>query len=238
MTKFIAHRGLSAIAPENTMAAFTLAWAHDADGIELDVQVSADGEVVVHHDESTLRCAGVDYAIAQTDWARLKTLDVGGWKAAHFKGEAIPRLNEVLEMMPTGKIVQVEIKPEVVNVAPIIACLQAARRDIDLIVMSFNAKLLSRVQAALPQLKTLWIVETLDAVVCEQALAAGFSGVDVDYRALDVAYVQRVQAQQLIVGVWTVNDKQVATELVAAGVEMIASDCVHELLAIADETKE
>src|SRR3954471_16954062 len=82
-----AHRGASADAPENTLAAFRLALEQRADGIELDAQRCASGEVVVVHDESWLRTTGHAGLVTRTPWSTLRALDAGGWKPERFRGE-------------------------------------------------------------------------------------------------------------------------------------------------------
>src|SRR5512146_3337233 len=93
----LGHRGASAEAPENTLAAFRLAMAQGADGVELDVWRCATGEVVVIHDEETRRVAGVSLRVPDSPLAALRALDVGAWKGEAFRGERIPLLAEVLE---------------------------------------------------------------------------------------------------------------------------------------------
>src|SRR5512138_1617646 len=105
----LGHRGASADAPENTLAAFRLALAQGADGVELDVWRCATGEVVVAHDEDARRVAGVDLRIRDAPLAALRALDVGAWKGDRFGGERIPLLAEVLEALP-GAVVNVELK--------------------------------------------------------------------------------------------------------------------------------
>lgn len=231
--KWIAHRGVSAVAPENTLAAFRMAWAHDVDGVECDVQVSADGVVVVHHDETTGRCGDKDFVIAESDYAQLATVDVGAFKADRFAGERMPTLEAVLAAMPSGKSIQVEIKPEVVQLEAVIALLAQARSDIDLWVMSFNERLLQAVGERLPEVRLLWILDEQEARaqgVFARAQAMSFAGVDVNYRVVDASYVQQAKAHGLIVGTWTVNDAQLAQDFARWGVDMLASDYAPALL--------
>ena len=82
-----AHRGASAEAPENTLAAFALALAQGADGIELDAQRCATGEVVVIHDDSLARTTGLAALVVDTTWPVLRTLDASAWKGSGFRGE-------------------------------------------------------------------------------------------------------------------------------------------------------
>lgn len=108
-----AHRGASADAPENTMAAFELAVLERADAIEIDVQVSSDGEVVICHDESLERLAGFYGLVVQTPWEELKVIDI-----AHHRPEAprmaMPRLVDLLDLLePTNMALNVELKNSV-----------------------------------------------------------------------------------------------------------------------------
>src|SRR5512140_114461 len=105
----LGHRGASADAPENTLAAFRLALAQGADGAELDAWRCATGEVVVAHDEDARRVAGADLRLPDAPLAALRALDVGAWKGEAFRGERMPLLAEVLEALP-GAVVNVELK--------------------------------------------------------------------------------------------------------------------------------
>ena len=105
----LGHRGASADAPENTLAAFRLARAQGADGVELDVWRCASGEVVVFHDEDTARISGVPLRVPDAPFPALRALDVGAHRGERFRGERIPRLEEVFEALP-GAVVNVELK--------------------------------------------------------------------------------------------------------------------------------
>ena len=87
-----AHRGASDDAPENTLAAFRLAWQQGADAIEGDFRLSGDGVVVCIHDADTARTCGVKLPVADTPLARLRQLDYGRWKGEGFAGETSRRL--------------------------------------------------------------------------------------------------------------------------------------------------
>ena len=105
-----AHRGASHNAPENTMAAFNLAWQENADGIEGDFYLTSDGQIVCIHDATTARTGDIDLTVATSTLAELKAVDVGSWKGSEWSGEQIPTLEEVLSCIPTGKYIQIEIK--------------------------------------------------------------------------------------------------------------------------------
>jgi len=92
----VGHRGAAACAPENTMAALREGLAQGADILEMDVQLSADGHVVVFHDERLERTTDGQGRVIEKDLSQLKALDAGGWFASRFEGEPIPTLEEVL----------------------------------------------------------------------------------------------------------------------------------------------
>lgn len=99
LPKIVAHRGYSAVFPENTLAAFAGALDIGADYIELDVQLSKDGQVVILHDGSLTRTTGVDGAAADYTLEELSQMDAGSWFDASFSGEKIPTLQEALELI-------------------------------------------------------------------------------------------------------------------------------------------
>jgi len=115
-----AHRGLSSLAPENTMAAFKKAKELGIPGVELDVHLTRSGELVVIHDESIKRTGRLydgttvreapDTDVENMTWEELKQYDFGIWFAKEFAGERIPLLSEVLELLCPDMYVDIEIK--------------------------------------------------------------------------------------------------------------------------------
>lgn len=104
-----AHRGSSADAPENTLAAFSLALEQGADGIELDAKLSADGEVVVIHDQTVDRTTQGKGRVNQHTLTQLRSLDAGRWKHPSFNGEKIPTLQEVFDLVGGKVIINIEL---------------------------------------------------------------------------------------------------------------------------------
>ncbi|MEI6306166.1 MAG: glycerophosphodiester phosphodiesterase family protein, partial [Deltaproteobacteria bacterium] len=138
-TLLIAHRGASREAPENTLAAFRLAFSEGADGIEADFRLTRDGKIICLHDSSTSRTAGIDLKVADSSLKELRRLDVGAWKGECWRGELIPTLEEVLATLPAEKKLLIELKsgPEIVSVLKMI--LDRSERDTALInILSFS----------------------------------------------------------------------------------------------------
>lgn len=234
MTMMIAHRGVSAYAPENTLPAFTLAWALDLPAIELDIQVNRDGKVLVNHDETTKRICKTQVTIADTDWAELEKLDVGSHKGAQFANTHLSLLKDVLQAMPTGKTVQIEIKPEIRDMAPVIDAMGQLRRDINIMIISFDRDKLNQVAPLFPDYPYYWIMETKEMGALEDIIAYAtshhYAGIDVeDSSVTGQAFVDKVHQAGLKLCVWTVDDKQKAEALRGWGVDMIASNRPHEI---------
>jgi glycerophosphoryl diester phosphodiesterase len=106
----VAHRGFSGAAPENTLAAFRKAIEVGSDMIELDIQLSKDGKIVVIHDETLERTTNGRGRVADLTFREIRDLDAGSWFNAQFSGEKIPTLQEVLELAKGKVLVNIEIK--------------------------------------------------------------------------------------------------------------------------------
>jgi len=104
-----AHRGASAFAPENTLAAFRMAVEHGAPAVELDVKLSADGQVIVIHDQTVDRTTDGHGDVRKLPLAALRDLDAGGYFAPQFAGEKIPILNEVFETVGHQLLINIEL---------------------------------------------------------------------------------------------------------------------------------
>ena len=105
------HRGLSARAPENTLAAFSLIREENIPGVELDVHQCATGELVVAHDDDLLRTAGVRLSLREAPLGSIKEHDVGSWFDPKFRNQKVPTLSEVFELLGDGVEYDIEIKP-------------------------------------------------------------------------------------------------------------------------------
>lgn len=221
--RIVAHRGASHDAPENTLAAFRRAWELGVEGIELDVHVSRDGHVVVIHDETTARVAGVDRPVAQQTLAELQALDVGSWKSNAFASERIPTLAEVFETVPGGRTVFVEIKSDVATVPAVARAIRGAPASIAIALQGYDPATLAALAAEVPGAPAYWTVDPIgggDAPYPEGLLGAakqyGFVGVALDHRAVSRPFVGATRESGLALDVWTINE----AELLAAWMEI------------------
>jgi len=155
----IAHRGASYDAPENTLAAFNLAWEQGADGIEGDFYLSSDGKIICCHDKDTERTAGVKHVVKDTTFDVLRSLDVGAWKDEKFRGERMPTLPEVMATVPVGKLFFIELKTGPEIVAPLLGEIKNSKLHLEqMVVICFNEETIVEIEKQMPELRTQWLV--------------------------------------------------------------------------------
>lgn len=233
----IAHRGASHDAPENTLAAFKLGWAQGADGVELDIWLTKDGQVICLHDADTKRTTGVAKKVAESTLAELRTLEAGSWKDAKWRGERIPTLAEALAALPAGKRLVIEIKCGVEVMPALERDLKAAGRPhAQLVIISFKHDVCAAAKQRFPNLPVLYLSSFKQdkatgawtptaAELIQMAKSAGLDGLNLSYKGpLDTAFVKQAHAAGLKFYVWTVNDAEIARKLVAAGADGITTD--------------
>lgn len=154
----VAHRGASYDAPENTIAAFQLAWKQGADGVEGDFHLTSDGHIVCIHDADTERVSGVKRVVAKTSLKMLREMEVGSWKGPQWEGEPIPTFAEVLAAIPEGKQFFIELKTGPQIVEPLAKQLSDYKGDRSkLTIISFYADTITRCNERLPDVKAHWL---------------------------------------------------------------------------------
>ena len=235
--EIIGHRGASFDAPENTLASIKLAWWQQADAVEIDVFLSKDEHIVAIHDESTLRLAGRDKAVREQTLSELESLDVGRWKGEQWAGERIPTLNEVLETLPQGKRLFIEVKCG----SEIVGVLKSVLREsnippVQTAVIGYSLETLRLIKHESPELPVYWVADQASGPqtgrweppvgeLIQQAKTAGFDGLDLECTpGLDAGAVAEIKRAGLGIFAWTVNSPADARRLEAAGVDGVATD--------------
>jgi glycerophosphoryl diester phosphodiesterase len=233
-----AHRGARRAAPENTLPAFAAALAMGADGIELDVHLSADGQLVVIHDFNVNKTTDGRGPVAQMTAAELQRLDAGSHFSPAFAGERIPTLDAVLDLVGDRCRLNIEIKstdPYARDASDAVAALIRAR-DLyaQVLVSSFNPL-------------TLIKLRHLDADIALGVLYDGempaffrqvWAGPPIlpqaqhpQHHLVDAAYMQWARAIDAQVNTWTVNEAEEAQRLAELGVHTLITDVPDVLLA-------
>lgn len=218
--KIIGHRGASAVMPENTMPAFARAWDVGADGIELDVRLTADGEVVIFHDEDGRRLAGVPGRISRMSFPALSS-----WR---IKGELIPRLDEVLTASPPNSLTLVEIKCGE-EILPRLHTIVSGHPDRPVGFLTFDTALAVKMVHQFPHQPVLLNLEAAEATRLEVwvkfAVEHRLAGLSLGWSdRLDDAAMRLVHRHGLLAAVWTVNDPAVLRRVLDRGVDLIMTD--------------
>ncbi len=224
----VAHRGASAHAPENTLSAFNLALAMGADGIELDVMLSKDDELIVIHDDTVDRTTNGSGRVSDFSYSTLKDLDAGKAFADQYVGERIPTLAEVFEALGGKLLINVELKnyasPNDDLTEKVINLILHYQLSESILLSSFNPLNLSRAYKQAPQIKR----GLLTFPKALGALLRGPIGRIFPYNALHPHFsdvtarlVDKLHSLNRQVNVWTVDDPQEIQRLYHLGVDMI-----------------
>ena len=228
MSMIYGHRGASGYAPENTLEAFRLSMEMGADGFELDVHLSRDGELMVIHDPSVNRTTNGTGLVRELTLAQLKELDASCGKEA-YRGAKIPTLGEVFDLIrDTHHLVNVEIKtddffyPEIEE-----KCLALAREkgvEDRVFYSSFNHYTLMKLRQLKPDVKLGMLFG--DIMVRPWEYAAGLS---VDYlhpMKMNIyvpGFAEGAAAAGLGVNMWTINDAETMAQCLKTGVGIITN---------------
>jgi glycerophosphoryl diester phosphodiesterase len=232
----LAHRGSSAEAPENTIAAFRLARRDGADGVELDVLRLASGEVVVFHDDDLQRLCGVPGSIRALDRAALAELDV--------RGQAVPTLDEVLDELGPDLLVNVELKahPDLRGqlrddglAAEVAAILRRRAVGARALVSSFDPLLLGRFRRLAPDVPAGLLFAADQALPLRRGWSAPLlrvGAVHPEAALVTEARMRRWRRRGLRVHVWTVDDPAELRYLALLGVDGIIANRPREARAV------
>ena len=224
----IAHRGAAGSAPENTLASVALAVEQGADIVEIDVQETADGEVVVVHDSDLMRVGGAAVKIWEATYDELLVVDVGSWYGAEFSGQRVPTLEQVLEICKGRSKVDIELKYYGHNdrleerVAEIV---ERMGMEDEVVLMSLVYDIVLSMKALRPD----WTVGLLTAKAVGDLTTSEADFLAVHVGIASSGFVRRAHAAGKEVYVWTVNDKINMSRMMSRGVDGVITD--HPALA-------
>lgn len=229
----LAHRGAQRITPENTLPAFMEAIALGADGIELDVQRTADGVLVVAHDEylgRTISGSPTERLTSMT-WHELHQRDAGAWFGDAWRGTSPPSLDDVFDALPETAFVNIELKRTAWQSDGLekAALHFLQRRNLwhRVIVSSFNPVILARLRRAAPHLKIGLLYAPDLPLPLRRAWARHIlrpAALHPHVSQVTPALVANAHRHGQQVNVWTVNDPETIRRLAALGVDAIITD--------------
>jgi len=236
----IAHRGWSAKAPENTLAAFRSAMEFGVDGLELDVHQSKDGHIVICHDERLERTTDGKGLIADHTLDELKRLDAGSWFDAAYAGEKLPTLEELfraIHALGWRGLINIELKTSVQRYPGIESKVAELVREFDLVdqvlISSFNHDSLVESRRVAPELPTAALYSKAFPEPWNYARSLGCAALHPAHPAVTAELVAGTHVAALTVNAWTVDDPDLARSLAETGVDGIitnAPDRIREAL--------
>lgn len=231
----IAHRGASAIAPENTLAAFLKAKELGIKWVEFDVMLTASEELIVFHDDELERTTNGHGHILQRSYDYLKTLDAGSWFHPSFANQHIPSLQEVLSLLHQQHLaanLEIKVLPgqETILTSRIFELLQKTTLPSPLLISSFSFDVLKIARKISSSAILGMLMDTWQKDWLESAREIECISINVNQDLLTPARVNEIKEKGYLLLAYTVNTVERATELLSWGVDAIFSDCPSELL--------
>ncbi|NEW04582.1 glycerophosphodiester phosphodiesterase [Paenibacillus sp. SYP-B3998] len=224
----IGHRGAAGEAPENTLASFALALEQGAEGIELDVHITKDGEIVVCHDPTLERTTNGAGCICEMTWDAVKQLDAGAWFSEAFRGERVPLLREVFALVPAGILINVEVKHSYEGRMEhaLLDFLRKSGRLEDVVISSFDHKCIRRIKQAEPAAKVglLYAANLLNHAAYAQQMDIDVFSLHPYFHSFDQDDVDGAAAAELAVYPYTVNRPEDYQRMIDYGVTGIITD--------------
>jgi glycerophosphoryl diester phosphodiesterase len=252
--RIIAHRGASAVAPENTLAAFAQALTLGADGIELDVRLAHDGVAVVVHDASLRHVTDRKDRVAQLTSEELARIDVGSWfnrrhpdlAQPEYRQETMPTLDQVFALLQNtsrGFVTYVELKTtrqKISNARLAAAVVEAIKaRDFQnrVVVISFNLAVVRLVRKIAPSLRTGALfgprqraTRSVRRIIAE-TLTCGADEILLHHLLAKPALLERVRAADLVPVIWTVDDPSWLPRAQTEGIHALMTNDPAKMLA-------
>lgn len=242
----IGHRGASAVAPENTLAAFSRAMQDGADGIEFDVRLSSDGVPVVIHDETLKRTGSIARLVSELTVKELCDADVGSWFAAPsprhaqpFASEKLPTLTQVFDLFSANNgLLYAEMKcapgeADALAVA-VVATMEEFRIGPRVVVASFDLSAIDQVKRIDPEIRTAALFEPklskpFSSVrrqkMIDATLAVAANEIALHHTLASTRVIERAKQEGLEIVVWTVDDPVWITRARELGIKaLIAND--------------
>ena len=234
-----AHRGACKVAPENTLPAFEAAVQMGADGVELDVQYSSDGALVIFHNPRLNQTTDGEGRVTSHPLADLRKLDAGSWFDPKFAGTRIATLDEVLDLLKGKLLVNIEIKAldsaTMGLGADVVKAVRGHSMEDQVVMSSFNPMALRRAKGAGPEIEAGLLLAPDLPGWTRWAFTRNFSranGLHPELPMVDEAYMVEARKLNLPVRVWTVNEPADMQRMIDLGVDGIITDYPDRALAL------
>lgn len=230
MIQNYAHRGFCSKYPENTLLAFEKAIAEGVDGIENDVQLTKDGEIIIMHDESVDRTTDGKGWVKDLTLAEIKELDAGGKFDSQYAGLRVPTLREYLELVKDQPIItNIEMKTGVFEYREmeqkLVDMLREYKVEDRILITSFNHFTIMRMKKLAPDLKYGFLAYDWRLDAGEYTQKNGIPCYHPDYHNLTWEVVEDLKTHGIEVNPYTVDDPDDIRDMIAKGVHAVITDC-------------
>lgn len=236
--RLAAHRGAGKLAPENTLAAFRVGYAHGYRMAEFDVKLAADGVSFLLHDDTLDRTTNAQGRADALTWRELAQLDAGSWHSSRYAGEPLPTLATVARWSRAhDAAVNIEVKPtrgrerETGAAVALDALTLWSGAAVKPLLSSFNEVALDAAREAAPDLSRAWLGDQLPDDWRERAIRLGCVALDLEHTLLTRVRIDEIHGAGLRIATWTVNDPARAIELLAWGVDTLITDAIDVIAA-------
>lgn len=216
MIYVVGHRGAAGVEPENTIRGFRYALELGVDYTECDVHLTKDNRLIVMHDETVDRTTNGTGAIRDLTFAEIRSLDAG-------KGEGVPTLSEVLEVVKNKAILLIELKGERVE-KQAVQTVKKMNMDEQVVFTSFHLDRIHKVKRIDHSLKVGVIFGQPPEDFCQQALDAGAVGIGINYNSLDQDLVDEAHSHELDVRAWNPDTVPDMKKMIDFGVDGVSSN--------------
>ncbi|HNW51548.1 MAG TPA: glycerophosphodiester phosphodiesterase family protein [Prolixibacteraceae bacterium] len=226
--KFIAHRGASYYAPENTLAAIELAWELGADGAECDIHLTKDNQLVLWHDTNTERMTGTKLDVAKATYSELKKLEIKlrPTNSSYFEGQRICLLKNVFRTMGNNQLLVIESKIGKEIVPQLQKVVGKHWKNGKIAFISFNFEGICATKSAFPEVPCYWLSSNKEEVVkkIQEIKNNKLDGVDLNSKIIDEKLVSQLRKANLDVWCWTVDDATEAKRMTDLSVNVITTN--------------
>jgi glycerophosphoryl diester phosphodiesterase len=226
--QYIAHRGASYLAPENTLAAVNLAWQLESDGVECDIMLTKDEKIVVIHDSNAKRLLGLDLEVSETSYRDLKETPVKlkTSNLPEYADEKVPLLKDLLQTIPDKRLLVIEIKCGQEILPHLQKSIKKHWKTGNIAFIAFNYETIIQTKEIFPEIPCYFLSSNLDDINrrFDDISKSKLDGVNLNHQIIDMDLMNRFTAINKQVWCWTVNNEEDAKRMEAVGVRCITTD--------------
>ena len=231
--RHVAHRGAGKLAPENTLAAMRVGFAHGYRMVEFDVKLSSDGVPFLLHDDTLERTTNAHGPADALSWSELSLLDAGSWHSPTYAGEPPASFTAIARWaIASGVACNVEIKPMPKRETATGTAVALAARElwrgapVPPLLSSFSEEALAAAQSATPELQRALLVDEIPQDWPARLSRLECVALDADYKVLTAEIVRRARDSGYKVMTYTANEPQIVARLLGWGVDVVITDAV------------